>query len=286
MLEIIQAVLIVGIMFIFSFYILRNLVKRIDQNVKRYFLQTLQEYNYLVDEKQKEYDEIVERLEQIKAKSKIVEMLEKNDEELLFDNEIEYKLLRMKEYKEKLRIKEEQLKREASGIGIDMKPPKYKEEGFFYNYKELREKFKLDNRDVIENFLKVKTNKRGSVKKQKEFNILKKYKEQFTPKVTYDLLTFTAKEQYDLVKQVTKKDVENLVGLEKRFLNKNKFNIVKLIEYVDLLIKECDPTIYIYVGIRDLNYNHLNENIKTCFYKNMSEGIMIIYQGQVYDYSI
>ena len=286
MVEIIQALLIVSVMFIFSFYILRNLVKRIDQNVKIYFLQTLQEYNYLVDEKQKEYDEILERLKKIKEKSKIVELLEKNDEELLFDSEIEYKLLRMKEYKEKLRIKEAKLNKEASEIGVDTKPAKYKEEGFFYNYKELKKQFNIDNREVIEKFIKEKTNKRGSVKKLKEFNILKKYKEQFTPKITYDLLTFTNQEQFKLIKEITGKEESLLLNFDKKFSNKNKFNITKLLEHIDVTIKEYDPTVYIYVGIKDLNYDHLDKNIKTCFYRNMSEGIMIIYQGQVYDYSI
>ncbi len=284
--EIIQAILIVGIMFIFSFYILKNLVKRIDQNVKKYFLRTLQEYNYLIDEKQKEYDEILERLQKIKEKSKIVEMLEKEDTDLLFDNDIENKLVRMKEYKEKLRVKEAIIKKEENNLGIENISPKYKEEGFFYNYKELKKQFNIDNREVIENFLENKTKKRGSVKMAKEYELLKKYKDQFSPKVIYDLLTFTNSEQYELVKQVTTKEVQKIVDLEKEFSNINKFTITKLVDYLERIIKQYDPTIYIYVGIKDLNYDHLNENIKTCFYKNMSEGVMIIYRGQIYDYSI
>ena len=36
----------------------------------------------------------------------------------------------------------------------------------------------------------------------------------------------------------------------------------------------------------DVNYDDLDERIKTKFYKNMSEGIIIYYKGKIYDYSI
>ena len=284
MLEIIQAIIVVAIMFIFSFYILKNLIKKIDQNVKRYFLQTLQEYNYLIEEKEKEYEEIKQRLKLIKEKSKIVEMLEVDNKDILFDVEIEDKLLRMKEYKEKIRVKEHEENIEANIV--DMKQPKYKEEGFFYNYKELKKQFNIDNREIIEKFIERKVNKKGSITEIKNYNLLRKYKEQFSSKVIYDLLTFTNEEQYQLIKEVTTKTQEKLIGFEEKFSDISKFTVTKLVDYIETILKQYDPTIYIYVGIKDLNYDSINKYIKTCFYKNMSEGIMIIYKGQIYDYSI
>ena len=284
MLEIIQAIIVVAIMFIFSFYILKNLIKKIDQNVKRYFLQTLQEYNYLIEEKEKQYEEIKQRLKLIKEKSKIVEMLEVDNKDILFDVEIEDKLLRMKEYKEKIRVKEHEENIEANIV--DMKQPKYKEEGFFYNYKELKKQFNIDNREIIEKFIERKVNKKGSITEIKNYNLLRKYKEQFSSKVIYDLLTFTNEEQYQLIKEVTTKTQEKLIGFEEKFSDISKFTVTKLVDYIETILKQYDPTIYIYVGIKDLNYDSINKYIKTCFYKNMSEGIMIIYKGQIYDYSI
>ena len=51
-------------------------------------------------------------------------------------------------------------------------------------------------------------------------------------------------------------------------------------------MKKTDPTIYVYVGQEDLNYNYLGKNVKTRFYKNMSEGVIIHFKGKMYDYSI
>ena len=51
---ILPTIIIVIIMNSFSLYIFKNIIKRINHKVKTYFMEKLQEYNYLIDEKEED----------------------------------------------------------------------------------------------------------------------------------------------------------------------------------------------------------------------------------------
>ena len=103
--DIITAIPIILIMFGFSFFIFKNAIKRINDSAKRYFLEKLQEYNYLIDEQE-------EKLEQIKKevneqRKKIANSGELEEEETsIFSSEIENKLEEMRRYKAKQQQKQ------------------------------------------------------------------------------------------------------------------------------------------------------------------------------------
>lgn len=73
---------------------------------------------------------------------------------------------------------------------------------------------------------------------------------------------------------------------EKKYSKPNQFTVRDLMEQVEEGMKKIDPIIYVYVGKEDLKYDHIDTYIKTRFYKNMSEGVIIHYKGKMYDYSI
>ena len=64
------------------------------------------------------------------------------------------------------------------------------------------------------------------------------------------------------------------------------FSVVELLEQIKERMDKINPTIYVYVGRENVNYDYLGSNIKTKLFKNMSKGIMIEYQDKIYDYSI
>ena len=82
------------------------------------------------------------------------------------------------------------------------------------------------------------------------------------------------------------KKIEKIIEFDEKFKEPQKFVVTKLIDELDEKIKLFNPNIYVYVGQEDVNYDDLDERIKTKFYKNMSEGIIIYYKGKIYDYSI
>ena len=69
-------------------------------------------------------------------------------------------------------------------------------------------------------------------------------------------------------------------------MNKKKFNIIKLSNELENLISLENPSIYIYVGNKNENYDKLHKNIQTKYDENIIEGIRIEYKGKIYDYSI
>ena len=88
---IIPAVVIVLIMFIFTFFMFKNLVKRINNSTKKYFLDKLQDFDYIIAEKEKEIEilsEQIKRLNEAKQsgeKGEIVEIPEIKKQEEKID---------------------------------------------------------------------------------------------------------------------------------------------------------------------------------------------------------
>ena len=255
---ILSAIIMVGIMMGFSFFIFKNVIKRINQSAKRYFIEKLQEYNYLIEEKEEELQELREIAEKQKILQKNIIDNNKssgnNEIEDIFTTELEEKLKKMRKFK----IETE--KKEYEQMTYNIPNPQYREESFFKNYKELRKKFKIDNEKIIKDFIvKSEENKQD----ERKFKILTNFRKQFKENVIYECLTLSGEEQYSLIQEVLKKEDNEIIQFEKNFRNKSKFNVTKLISFLEKKKKKYDPTIYVYVGQEELNYNYLGERVKT-----------------------
>lgn len=279
---ILPTIIIVIIMIGFSFFIFKNIIKRINHKVKTYFIEKLQEYNYLIDEKEEELEKlravVVEqsKLQKVKQQNEIINQLPEEETltETIFNSEIEKKLKDMRLFKKKIREKEQ--------ISYDISTPQLREDTFFNNYKELKKKFKIDNEKTIKEFIEKHKSTESDLRK---YRTLVNFRKQFTPETIYELLTLSGEDQYQIVSEVIKPGEDKIIQLNKNFKN-NKLDVLKLLKLVEEKIKKNDPIIYVYVGNESLNYNNLGKNIKTRYYKNMSEGVIIHYKGKMYDYSI
>ena len=279
---ILPTIIIVIIMIGFSFFIFKNIIKRINHKVKTYFIEKLQEYNYLIDEKEEELEKlravVVEqsKLQKVKQQNEIINLLPEQETltETIFNSEIEKKLKDMRLFKKKIREKEQ--------ISYDISTPQLREDTFFNNYKELKKNFKIDNEKTIKEFIEKHKSTESDLRK---YRTLVNFRKQFTPETIYELLTLSGEDQYQIVSEVIKPGEDKIIQLNKNFKN-NKLDVLKLLKLVEEKIKKNDPIIYVYVGNESLNYNNLGKNIKTRYYKNMSEGVIIHYKGKMYDYSI
>lgn len=272
-------IIIVIIMISFSFYIYKNIIKRINNKVKTYFIEKLQEYNYLIDEKEEELEKlrkvIIEETKLQKLKQQHEQIEEKEVyTETIFSSEIEKKLKEMKLFKKTMREKEQ--------IVYDIPTPQLRENSFFNNYKELKKKFKIDNEKTIKEFIEGHKSTEEDLKK---FEILVNFRKQFTDETIYKLLTLSQEDQYKIVSEVIQPEENKILQIEKNFKSK-RLNTLKLLKNVEEKMKKNDPMIYVYVGNESLNYDNLGKNVKTRYYKNMSEGVIIHYKGKMYDYSI
>ena len=250
---IIPAVIIVLIMFIFTFFMFKNLVKRINNSTKKYFLDKLQDFDYIIAEKEKEIEilsEQIKRLNEAKQNGENGEVIE---------------IPEIKKVDEK--------------IIYDIPTTEFREAGFFKNYKGLNKEFDVDEEKILKDFIKV--HEKDDTTEYKELSAFSKL---FTQNAIYESLTLTPEEQLVLVESVlnkkNKKYVEPIVKTIKNF------NVLEMLDKIKERMDKISPTIYVYVGGDNKNYDYLSSKVKTKLFKNMSKGIIIEYKDKLYDYSI
>lgn len=268
---IIPACIIIIVMALFIFFVLKIVLDKINTNSKKFFIDKLQDYDkvidFIIEKKKKELEELENKISEIKKREHVYE-----DINLLEQYERNTKEVEIKNEKESEIIEPEAI--------YQVSTPEYREEEFFNTYRSVKQQFNLDNEKIIKKFLKTHNNK----DELKEYELLKKFRNYFDEETLYQCLTLSKEEQYAVLQSVTKKKEKQILKLDT--YSEKKFDLMKFIEDIEKRMEEIDPSIYVYVRDKNLDYSYLSEYVKTSVYQNMIEGIIISYKGQTYDYSI
>ena len=233
---IVAAVILIIIMLVFVFILFKNIIKRIDENAKKYFVNKMQSYDYILVEKQMKLEEIKNEIEEVKSENKNIlkakEGYEESDDSYMFEKN------------ERTKNNEEQESSEdnRNQLKYNLKEPEYRDTQFFNNYKEIKKIFTVNNEQIIRDFIE----KHKNAKEEKEYRVLKKIKEQFNDEAVYGCLTLSIDSQKELLKEVLKEQEKKVINLDK-LLKKETFNIKDLIKYIDERMEQIEPTIYIYM---------------------------------------
>ena len=249
---IIPATAAVIIMIVFVFFIFKNIAKRINNNAKKHFVEKLQSYDYMIAEKVEELNNLQQQIEKLQK-----QIEEKSLEQV---------------------VKEEEKKVD---IVYNIPTPEYREDAFFRNYKDLQKLFDIDGEEIVKDFI----SKHKSTK-SREYAALLKVKSYFDKESIYNCVTLDIADQKEIIREVISDKEKTAIDLDNIIENIKDFNIIKFLEYIDEQIEKKNPTVYVYVGRKDINYDYIANNIKTEFYRYMSEGVIIQYQEKIYDYSI
>lgn len=237
--------IVVTIMILLMFIMLKRIIKILNDRSKSYFINKLQDYDNLIELKSKQLENINRSV--------------KNS-----DN---------------LKTEEKEIRQDASSdIYYEFEIPKYKDEVVFKHYKTINEKFNINNKNIVINFINEKMNFNSEI----AYNRLKKFNDKLNFEVVYKLMLLERKKQISLLKNIADES-------EKKYIDKyseEKFNIIDFKNYIEDLLQKNDPTIYIKVGKVDENYDHLNSCIKTIYDEKICKGIIIIYKNKLYDYSL
>ena len=260
---VVAAIILVIIMIFFVFILFKNIIKRINDNAKTFFVNKMQDYDYILDEKQEKLNELTKEIEEIEEKKK---------------NE-KYSLDDIENLKEDL--SGENSKSDMGNVKYNLNVPQYRETQFFKNYKEIKRLFSVNNEQIIKDFIEENRN----VKEENEYKKLKKIREKFNDEAIYGCLTLNVEEQKEVLKEVLTETEKKLLKIDS-ILNQEKFSIGKFVHILDKKIEELDPTIHIYINGNSNGYENINPNIVVEQYKNISEGIIIKYRDKIYDYSI
>lgn len=222
--------------------------------MKKTFVDKLQEYDYLIDDKEKKIKILDESLER---KTKSYAKLEREVEDL-----------------EKSLQKVEEVKKEHVVLQTDAD---FEDGNILTGYKKIKDGFRFDVESVIKSFL-------SNVKEDdKHYKLYCNVKNYFSHSSIYTIMTYQVEEQKLIINELLSEEEKNVLS---KLINKKKFNIVKFLGELDDLILKSNPEIQIYIGNKNENFNHLNENITTIYDDKITEGFRIVYRGIVYDYSI
>ncbi len=229
-------------------------VKRVNSLMKKTFVDKLQEYDYLIDDKEKKIELLEKNLDR---KTKSYAKLEREVEEL-----------------EKSLKNVEEVKREHIVLQTDAD---FEDGNILSGYKKIKEGFKFDIETKIKDFLdKVDSD-------SKNYKLYCNVKNYFSHSSIYTIMTYQVEEQKLIINELLSPDEKEVLA---NLINKKKFNIVKFLSELDALILKSNPEIKVFVGSKNESYNHLNENIVTIYDDSITEGFKIVYKGIVYDYSI
>ena len=242
------AIVIVIVLVLFMFLILKSTVKKINSQTKLYFVDKVQEYDYMIDDK--------------------LEKLNKLNEE----------------------IKEKELKREEQDISANsrhydfdyqiidlLNKTQYQDKNIFEFNKEIDDKFKMDYVSLLKKFLE-------SIHDDGSYQFCLQFRNKFTSDEIFKLKAMDFLEQKEYLKQFLSKEEYKIFLVYCEL--ESKPNIDGFLDYIDELVDLNNPTMLVYVGNKDENYDYLSEYIKTVYSKDIYKGIKIIYRKRIYDYSL
>ena len=253
---IIPALVGIAVMMSFLTFIFKNIAKRVNDSIKKVFVDKLQNYDYIINEKEQNLKGLLQEIEKLKKECK-----ELNEERNLIVNTVGNESRRDFVY--------------------NIPTPDFREEHFFRNYKNLKDVFDLDTNKIVKEFIE-----RRDAKETKEQKVLAKIKSYFNPEAIYGCLTLSKEDQIQVIEEIVEKEANNIIDIKSIVQSIKEFNIIKFLDYLENKIEEISPMIHIFTGKSEIDYTSFSENISTQVYKNMSEGVMIHYQNQIYDYSI
>lgn len=247
---IVVVLVLLGILIILFF----STSKRVSVIVRNIFVDKLQEYDFLIDDKEKEIDNLNE---QIEKRKKSYFKLEEEIEEL-----------------GKKKIDREEI------VVTDVVLPDqadFEDGNILSGYKKIKEGFNFDIEDIIKKFFKDK------YKKDNNYEVYIKVRSYFNYNTIYKIMTYQASEQKVIINELLDDKEKQILS---KLINTKKFNIVNFIDKLDNLIMTSNPLVNVYVGQKNKDYKYINPNIKTIYDKDITEGFKIEYKGVVYDYSI
>ena len=245
--------LFIGVYFVLAilvysmFEIFKNMVGKKRKQSKSHYVEKLEEYGELIDDKEEKSNTLNEEIKNKKVEAE-------NIKQDLLSTPIDYNINL-----------------------IDVLKKAEDQRSIFEIEQMIDEVFIYDNEKIIKEFIK-------NTDDSKNFEICEKIQKKFTFKKIYELKTLSLDELEAKLKKMLKSDEYKILEIYKN--THKKFRIDGFINYLDELIKLNDPTITIYVGNKNEKYEYLDKNIKTKLDKSIYRGVKIGYRGKIYDFSL
>ena len=231
------------------FLILKKTVGIVNSQTKSYFVNKLQGYDDLIQDKENRLDEIDKLIKDKEKGIKEEEANKQNNVGYAFDSNI-----------------------------IDIfNNTRYQDNNIIELNRKIDENFVVNYEELIKDFLTLCDDKN-------DYDFCVKLRGKFSSDVIYKLKSTLPDDVEGVLKEMLDKkeykvyETFKLVAVDR--------SIDNFISYLDELVDLNSPIIKILVGNKSENYDHLSEHIETVYNEKIYRGIKIIYKNKVYDFSL
>jgi len=253
--------LVMGVMIYFITLSLRIVTENASKKVNSYFLSKLQEYDADFEDKLEELEQLQEEKENLQQEIKILKM----DHSAMQPSRF---------YKPRPVIRD-------SYIPL----ARYIDNGFFEDYKLAKTLLVMDKAQIIRDILEKFPYTGDKIRYQLAHGIL----ERFNFEAVYDMCTISRKEQLLLLnEELTDKEMVLFeeYAKEVNLTDVNDFNMFGFRSWLSEVVYLESPMLVAYLGDPDEDYSYVSPYVDCQYDKNVCEGIRIVYQKRLYDYSI
>ena len=231
------------------FLVLRRTVRIVNDQTKSYFVNKLQGYDDLIQDKENKLNEI---------------------DELIKDKE--------KGLKEETRDT-----KVVNGYTFDTDVINlYNNAGYQNNSlielnKKIDENFVVNYEELVKDFLTLCDDK-------KDYDFCLRLRDKFRSDKIYLYKSMLPNEREETYKEILNNEEYMVYETFKLMTNEN--TVDNFVDYLDQLVDLNNPKVLILVGNKNENYNHLSDYIETKYSDKIYRGIKIIYRGKIYDFSL
>lgn len=236
------------VLILVMFLILKNAVTKISTQTKAYFVDKLQAYDYLINEKEEKLNEIDR---QIRDKELGIKKEEKATDKKSFD--FDYNIIDL------------------------LNETKYQDQSLFELNRKIEEKFNFDYEKIIEKFV-------SFVMDTNNYSFCINYRAKFDSEMLYNLSILKDGERREFLREKLSDEEFKIYEIFEETMEKTTPE--SFVEYLDQLISLNNPNITVLVGNSNENYDYISDYVRTMVSKDIYKGIKIIYKGKIYDFSL
>ena len=239
---------LIGILILVMFLILKNAVTKISNQTKAYFVDKLQAYDYLINEKEERLNEINKQI-----KDKELGLKEDNKANDKDSYDFDYNIIDL------------------------FNETKYQDSSLFELNKQIEREFNFDYEKIIEKFV-------SYVRDTNTYSFCVNLRKKIDSDMVYDLSILNTLERREFLKEKLSEDEYKIYEIFEDTMDNTSPEA--FVEYLDQLVSLNNPNILVLVGNENENYDYISDYVDTRVSKDIYKGIKIIYKDKIYDFSL
>ena len=241
--------LIIAFLVALMFLVLRKTVRIVNDQTKSYFVNKLQGYDDLIQDKENKLQEI---------------------DELIKDKE--------KRIKEEAKQSNDRLGYAFDTDVIDLfNATKYQDKNVLELNRQIDENFVVNYEELVKDFLTL-------CRDSENYDFCLNLRGKFSSDIIYSLKSLVPLEREKKLRETLTDKEYKVYEAFKLMTSEN--TVENFVDYLDQLVDLNNPKVRILVGNKNENYDHLSDYIETIYNDKIYRGIKIIYRNKVYDFSL